>query len=74
MPRLLKKYRPREAFTERAGLQLIGSKDPDNPQASFADHKHFISRRASIALNSPPRHFAYLIEKGELDPENETVG
>ncbi len=38
--RLLKKHGPRDTFTRNVALQFIGGKDPDNPQARFADHKH----------------------------------
>ena len=44
--RLFKAYGPRDAFTKKAALELIGKKDPNNPQASFADHRGFLSSHA----------------------------
>jgi len=54
--RLLKTYGPQASFTKRAGLRLIGSKDPENPDANFADHQ-------DLRLEFPA-------EKVKLDPEN----
>jgi hypothetical protein len=63
--RLLKKYGPRDAFTKKAALELIGSKDPDNPQANFADHKQlYIEPREHGTELTPQMVFAYLVEKG----------
>ena len=63
--RLLKKYGPRAAFTKKAAFQLIGSKDPDNPQAGFADHKHlYIEPREHFTELTVEMVFAYLVEKG----------
>jgi len=63
--RLLKKYGPRDAFSKCAALQLIGGKDPDNPQASFADHKQlYIEPREHFTDLTPQMVFAYLVEKG----------
>ena len=63
--RLLKTYGPREAFTKKAALQLIGKSDPDNPQASFTDHKQlYIEPREHGTELTPEMVFAYLVEKG----------
>ena len=62
---LLKTYGPRDAFTKNTALQFIGEKDPDNPQASFADHKHlYIEPREHFTELTPQMVFAYLVEKG----------
>src|SRR5262249_31909899 len=37
--RLLKTYGPTETFIKKGALQLIASKDPDNPNARFKDHQ-----------------------------------
>jgi hypothetical protein len=63
--RLLKKYGPRDAFTKKCALELIGKKDPQNPQASFADHKHlYIEPREYGTELTPQMVFAHLVEKG----------
>jgi hypothetical protein len=63
--RLLRTYGPRDAFTKKAALQLIGGDDPGNPQASFADHKHlYIEPREHGTELTPQMVFAYLVEKG----------
>jgi hypothetical protein len=63
--RLLKKYGPRDAFTKKAALHLIGGKDPDNPQATFADHKHLYIEPREIGTElTVAMVFAYLVEKG----------
>jgi len=62
---LLKTYGPRDAFTKNTALQFTGEKDPDNPQASFADHKHlYIEPREHFTELTPQMVFAYLVEKG----------
>lgn len=62
--RLLKTYGPTATFTKKATLQLIGGKDPLNPDAAFADHKGlFIEAREESEL-TPPMVFAYLVERG----------
>ena len=37
--RPLKTFGPNDTFTRSGALQLIGKKDPENPQASFKDHE-----------------------------------
>lgn len=63
--RLLKQYGPNDSFTAKAALQLIGEKDPENPRASFADHKRlFIEPRDWNAELTPKAVFAHLVAKG----------
>jgi hypothetical protein len=63
--RLLKTYGPTATFTQRSALQLIGSKNPSNPQARFCDHRHLpIEPRAYKADLTPTSVFTYLVEKG----------
>ena len=62
--RLLKTYGPREAFTRKAALELIGKSDPDHRQASFTDHKLlYIEPREHGTELTPEMVFAYLVEK-----------
>ncbi len=63
--RLLRTYGPTAAFTKRSALQLIGSKDPENPDAKFRDHEDlYIEQRPSGTKLRPDAVFAYLVEKG----------
>src|SRR5262249_33151575 len=63
--RLFKAYGPRHAFTKKAALELIGKKDPNTPQASFADHRRlFIEPRDFGTDLTPQMVFSYLVEKG----------
>jgi hypothetical protein len=63
--RLLKQHGPRDAFTRNAALQFIGKKDPDNPQASFEEHKHlYIEPRAHGTELTAGMVFDYMVEKG----------
>ena len=63
--RLLKTYGPTTNFTRKAALSLIGSTDPENPQARFKDHKGlFIEARPMETELRPETVFAYLVEKG----------
>jgi hypothetical protein len=63
--RLLRQYGPATSFTKGAALQIIGGKDPDNPQARFSDHHnlHFEARPSGQDL-TPDMAFAYMVEKG----------
>jgi hypothetical protein len=62
--RLLRTYGPRDVFTKRGALQLIGARDPDNPTASFDDHKHlYIEPRPHGTDLTTAAVFAYLVEK-----------
>jgi len=63
--RLLKTHGPAAAFTMRAALQMIGERDPRNPDARFADHRHlFIEPRDTRTDLTPRMVFEYLVEKG----------
>ena len=63
--RLLRTHGPTAHFTKRKALQLIGSKDPDNPAARFSDHERlFIEQRPIAEKLTPTAVFAYLVEKG----------
>jgi hypothetical protein len=63
--RLLKTYGPTDAFTKGGALQLIGSKDPDNPDADFRDYEElYIEQRPIGTKLQPADVFAYLVEKG----------
>jgi hypothetical protein len=63
--RLLKTHGPMATFTKEAALQLIASKDPQNPNARFADHQNlFIKTRLPGRKLQPDDVFAYLVEKG----------
>ena len=63
--RLLKTYGPRDAFTKKAALQLIGGTDPQNPEAKFSDHKElYIEARPAATHLTPEMVFEYLVEKG----------
>lgn len=63
--RLLRTYGPTTVFTEDSALQLIGSKDPNNPGATFSDYEDlYIERRARGIKLRPREVFGYLVEKG----------
>jgi hypothetical protein len=63
--RLLKTHGPRASFARRAALQLIGSKDPENPGARFEDHERlFIEPRPVGTKLTAEMVFAYLVDKG----------
>lgn len=63
--RLLRMYGPTATFTKSAALQLIGSKDPENPEARFTDHEDlYIEQRPAGTKLRPPAVFSYLVEKG----------
>jgi hypothetical protein len=62
--RLLKTYGPAEAFTAATAYQLIATKDPKRPDASFDDHKRlYIEPRRSGDLTKE-MVFSHLVEKG----------
>ena len=62
--RLLRTHGPRDVFTKKGALELIGQRDPDNPAASFADHKHlYIEPRPHGTDLTPATVFSYLVEK-----------
>jgi hypothetical protein len=63
--RLLRTHGPTVAFTKRSALQLIASKDPENPDAKFSDYEDlYIEPRPSGTKLEPDAVFAYLVEKG----------
>jgi hypothetical protein len=63
--RLLKTHGPTAAFTKKSALELIGSRDPENPKAKFSDYQHlYIEPRPHDAKLEPKSVFAYLVEKG----------
>ena len=63
--RLLKTYGPRESFTKKSAIQLIGATDPANPRAKFSDHKQlYIEARPFGGDLTPGMVFEYLVEKG----------
>lgn len=63
--RLLRTHRATDAFTKKSALQLIGGKDPDNPEASFSDHEDlYIEPRPRGVKLSAAAVFSYLVEKG----------
>ncbi|MGD1047234.1 MAG: hypothetical protein ABR899_00605 [Candidatus Krumholzibacteriaceae bacterium] len=63
--RLLRTYGPGKSFTKLSALQIIGSKDPDQLDASFADHVDlYIEPRPIGAKLQPPAVFGHLVEKG----------
>lgn len=62
--RLLKTHGPTTSFTKRAALQLIGGKDPDNPNAKFEDHKHLYLEPREQGEDLAPAHvFSHLVSK-----------
>lgn len=63
--RLLRTYRPTEAFTKKSAIQLIGEKDPENPNASFKDHENlYIEPRPPGERLNAAKVFTHLVEKG----------
>lgn len=63
--RLLKAHGPSVSFTKRTALQLIGSKDPNRPEAKFGDHEDLhIEARARGEKLTPDAVFRHLVEKG----------
>jgi hypothetical protein len=63
--RLIKTYGPTASFTKSAAVQLIGNKDPNNPNAKFSDHENlYIEARPFGTKLTPEMVFAYLVEKG----------
>jgi hypothetical protein len=63
--RLLKTHGPNASLTKRTALQIIGSKDPDRPEAKFSDHEDlYIEPRHHDGKLTPEAVFQYLVEKG----------
>lgn len=63
--RLIRTHGPGASFTRRAALQIIGSRDPDRPDADFGVHKdlHIEPRPAGTKLTAATV-FGHLVEKG----------
>lgn len=63
--RLLRTHGPSASFTKKGALDLIGQKDPANPNAKFSDHLnlHIEARPAGTKL-TPDDVFGHLVEKG----------
>ena len=63
--RLLRTHGPNASITKRAALQIIGSKDPDRPDAKFSDHEDlYIESRPIGEKLTPMAVFGFLVEKG----------
>lgn len=63
--RLLRTHGPTAAFTKKSAIQLIGEKDPENPEASFKDHENlYIEPRPHGEKLNAASVFSYLVEKG----------
>src|SRR5690606_19232877 len=63
--RLLRTHGPSASFTKKGALDLIGQKDPANPNAKFSDHLdlHIEARPAGTKL-TPDDVFGHLVENG----------
>lgn len=63
--RLLKTHGPMAAFTKKSAVELIASKDPENPRASFGDYETLYGGHHPFGTKLDPNAvFAYLVEKG----------
>jgi len=64
--RLLKTYGPTDTFTKSGALQLIGGRDPENPDATFADYENhlYIEPRPPGTKLTPEAVFTHLVGKG----------
>ncbi len=63
--RLLRTHGPAASFTKKGALELIGQKDPENPDAKFSDHLDLhIEQRSAGAKLKPDDVFGHLVEKG----------
>ncbi len=63
--RLLKTHGPRAAFTKKSAMEMIGSKDPENPTASFKDYENLYGGHHPFGTRlEPGAVFTYLVEKG----------
>ena len=61
--RLLKTFGPTDAFTKSSALGLIGKPDPDNPAATFAQHKDLYLEPRSGGDLTQQDVFTYLVDK-----------
>lgn len=63
--RLLRTHGPAASFTKKGALDLIGQKDPNNPDARFSDHLDLhIEQRPRGTNLKPGDVFGHLVEKG----------
>lgn len=63
--RLLRTHGPTASFTKDGAVQLIGKKDPENPNAKFSDHLDlYIEQRPRGTKLKPNDVFGHLVEKG----------
>lgn len=63
--RLLRTHGPAASFTKKGAVDLIGQKDPDNPEAKFSDHLDLhIEQRPPGTNLKPDDVFGHLVEKG----------
>lgn len=63
--RLLRTHGPTASFTKDGALQLIGKKDPENPEAKFSDHLNLHIEQRPHGTNLKPEDvFGHLVEKG----------
>jgi hypothetical protein len=63
--RLLRTHGPTATFTKEGALQLIGGRDPDNPDANFKDYEDlYIESRPRGTKLEPEAVFTHLVEKG----------
>jgi hypothetical protein len=63
--RLLKTHGPTAAFTKKSAVQLIASRDPENPAALFEDYEKLYGGHHPHGTKLDPHVvFAYLVEKG----------
>lgn len=64
--RLLKTYGPTTPFTRKSAVQLIASRDQENPEANFKDYENnlYIEPRPRGTKLTPAAVFAFLVEKG----------
>jgi hypothetical protein len=63
--RLLRTHGPLASFTKKGALDLIGKKDPDNPNAKFSDYLGLHIQQRTHGTNLKPDDvFGHLVEKG----------
>lgn len=63
--RLLRTHGPTASFTIDGAVQLIGKKDPENPNAKFSDYLDlYIEQRPRGTKLKPDDVFGHLVEKG----------
>jgi hypothetical protein len=63
--RLLRTHGPTGTFTKDGALQLIASKDPENPNAKFDNYRELYIEQRPIGTPLKPNDvFSHLVEKG----------